>query len=278
MMYRVDFLASYEGEGTTEGVDGADPAGTPAAAAAAAQAAANKGGRTFTQEEVNKFLADDRRKHSERYQSLESSYQEVLKTQNLTKEERERLEQQLDDLRKQHRTKEQQLALDKKEAEEAHHKEVEALRKEKTVWEQRYTESTIVQALQSAAIKHEAFNPNQIIVQLRGQTKLVDKLDHAGKTTGQLIPMVEMTVKNESSGASEQLQMTPDEAVEYMKKNPEQWGNFFRNNVREGIGSISATGGAMTGNGTVDHTRLNDEQWFKLRKENPAALGLKGRR
>ncbi len=276
MTYWVNFLASYEGDDTNDNGD-ADSAAA-AAANANANANANKNGRVFTQEEVNKFLADDRRKHTEKYQSLEGSYQELLKNQGLSQEDRDRLEQQLDDLRKQHRTKEQQLAFEKKEAEEKYQKEVEVLRKEKTTWEARYTESTIVQALQAAAIKHEAFNPQQVIVQLRGQTKLTDKLDHAGKPTGQLVPMVEMVVKNESSGVSEQLQMTPDEAVEYMKKNPEQWGNFFRSNVREGIGSISATGGALTGDGTVDHSRLTDEQWFKLRKENPAALGLKGRR
>lgn len=275
MTYWVNFLASYEGEETPAGGD--IPAGV-ADANANANAAAGKGLRTFTQDEVNKFLADDRRKHTEKYQSLESSYQELLKNQGLSQEDRDRLEQQLDDLRKQHRTKEQQLAYEKKEAEEKFQKEVEGLKKEKTIWEQRFTESTIMQALQSAAIKHEAFNPQQIIVQLRGHTKLTEKMDHAGKPTGQLVPMVEMTVRNEDSGVTEQLQMTPDEAVEYMKKNPEQWGNFFRSNVREGIGAISATGGALTGDGNVDHRKLTDEQWFKLRKDNPGALGLKNRR
>ena len=89
--------------------------------------------------------------------------------------------------------------------------------------------------------------------------------------------MVTMTVKNGETGVSERLQMTPDEAVEYMKKNPAQWGNFFKNNIREGIGSTNATGGALTGSGNVDHSRLSDDQWFELRKKNPAALGLKPR-
>ena len=35
-------------------------------------------------------------------------------------------------------------------------------------WESLYKESTIDRALQDAAIKHEAFNPAQIITQLRG--------------------------------------------------------------------------------------------------------------
>ncbi len=291
MLVKFKFLAAFEGnnDGSAGGNSGGDGgaggigdsagagAGNGLGAGGSAGSGAGKGGRTFTQEEVNKFLADDRRKHTEKYTALEKSYQDLLENQNLSKEERTRLEDQLEDLRKQQRTKEQQLAYEKKQAEEKYQAELKQWQEKAGTWESRYTESTITQALQSAAIKHDAFNPQQVIVQLRNQTKLVEKLDHVGKPTGKLVPMVEMSVKNEDSGAVEQLQMTPDEAVEYMKKNPEQWGNFFRHNIREGIGSSSATG-AFAGDGTVDHSKLSDEQWFKLRKENPAALGLKNRR
>lgn len=275
------FVACYEGDSTPDGLnvnvgdqggdggsgDGGDGKGGDA----------GKGGnRAFTQEDLNRFLAEDRRKHKEKIESLERSYQELLANKSLDAEERTRLEASLEDLRKQYRTKEERLAQEKKQVEEKWQKQYEDERKKASLWENRYTESTIQQALQAAAIKHDAYNPQQVIVQLRSQTKLTEKLDMNGKPTGMLVPMVEMTVKNSDTGASETLQMTPDEAVEHMKKNPGEWGNFFKNNVRDGIGSSSATG-AMTGDGTVDHTRLTDEQWFKLRKENPAALGLKNR-
>lgn len=240
----------------------------------------------FTTDDMNRIvqerLAKDRKKREEEFQqqvkSLETKYEELLANKSLEAADREKLENQLNDLRKQHRTKEQQLADEKKRLQEEWESKYKTIESKANEWETRYTESTITQALQAAAISHEAYNPQQIIVQLRGQTKLIEKLDSAGKPTGQLQPMVEMTVRNEDSGASEQLQMTPDEAVEYMKKNPGEWGNFFRNNIREGIGSSPATGGAVTGDGTVDHTKLTDEQWFKLRKENPAALGMNYRR
>ena len=51
-----------------------------------------------------------------------------------------------------------------------------------------------------------------------------------------------------------------------MKKNPERYGGFFKNNIREGIGGTSATGGGMSGDGTVDLTKISDAQYFKLRK------------
>ena len=290
MFLFVDLLASFDDVDGDDGNDGDD--GGAAANAAVQQAAAAKakdGGdsdeRLFNQDDVNRFvqerLAKDRKKRDTENQahvaSLEAKFEELLANKSLDTEEKDRLEVQLEDLRKQNRTKEQQAAHDKKASDEEWEEKYKTAVSNGTEWENRYTESTITQALQSAAISHEAYNPQQIIVQLRSQTKLIDKMDSAGKPTGQLVPMVEMTVKNADSGAAETLQMTPDEAVEYMKKSPDEWGNFFRNNIREGIGSSSATGGGLTGDGNVDHTKLTDEQWFKMRKENPEALGMKAR-
>lgn len=276
------FVACYEGDSTPDGLNvnigdqGGDSGAGDGGDTGKGGDAGKGGNRSFTQEDLNRFLAEDRRKHKEKMEALENSYKELLANKSLDAEERTRLEASLEDLRKQYRTKEERLAQEKKQAEEKWQKQYEDERKKASLWENRYTESTIQQALQAAAIKHDAYNPQQVIVQLRSQTKLTEKLDMNGKPTGLLVPMVEMTVKNSDTGASETLQMTPDEAVEHMKKNPGEWGNFFKNNVRDGIGSSSATG-AMTGDGTVDHTRLTDDQWFKLRKENPAALGLKNR-
>lgn len=256
------------------------PAATPPAAPPAADPPSQPpaGEKTFSQEDLNRILAEDRRKHQEKYQSLDSSYQELLKNQNLTTEERDRLQKDYEELQARHRTKEQQAAHERKLYEEAKETELKEFREAATLWETRFTESTINQALQGAAIKHEAWNPDQVIVHLRGKTELVDEKDSQGNVTGNLVPMVNMTVLNEDTGVSEKLMMTPDEAVEYMKKTQEHY-NFFKNNIREGIGSPNATGGANTGpNGTVDHTRLTDDQWFKLRKENPAALGLERKR
>ncbi len=76
------------------------------------------GDRTFTQEEVNKFLASDRRKHQERYEALEGSYQKLLENESLSKDERNKLEESLENLRAQYRTKEQQAAHERKQLEE----------------------------------------------------------------------------------------------------------------------------------------------------------------
>lgn len=276
MTYFVNFLAAFEGD------DSGNPGDTPPVNPGGEPNAGANAGKSFTEEDVNRIvqerLAKDRKNRDETYKKqvtdLETKYEELLQNKSLESKDREKLEAQLEDLRKQHRTKEQQLAYEKKQAEEEWQSKYEEVFKQAKSWEERYTESTIERALYDAAVEHDAWKPKQILVQLRGQTALKEQVDSNGKPTGRLVPMVEMTVHNADSGVSEQLQMTPGEAVEYMKKNPEEWGNMFKNNIREGIGSNSATGGAMAGDGTIDHTKLTDEQYFKLRKENPAALGI----
>ena len=278
----VPFLASYEGEGEGDAGAGEGDAGAGVGAGAGAGAGAGDE-KKFTQEDLNRIAAQNKRtlqdqlKATEaKYSTLETSYQELLQNQNLTNDEREGLQTQLSDLQKQFRTKEQQLAFEKKQAEDAANATIDSLREASTIWEQRYTDTTIRTELQSAAVKYNAYNPDQIIVQLRGNTKLVEQVDGAGKPTGQLKPMVEMTVTNDE-GAPEVLQMTPDEAVAHMQKTPELWGNLFANNIREGIGSSSATG-AMSGDGKVDHTKMTDEQYFAQREKDRTALGLKAQK
>ena len=281
-IYLVNYLAAFETNDDNDDAAAADAAAAQAAAdAAVAEAqkkAADEGEKMLSQTEVNKIVADEKRKYQQKYEQLEKSYEDRLKDQAISDDERLALEKQLEDIQARNRTKEQQAAHERKQSEEAYKNQLEEATNKAKTWEQRYTESTIQRELQAAAIAHDAYNPDQIVVQLRSQTSLVEQLDGNGKPTGQIVPMVEMSVKNEDSGTTEKLQMTPEEAVEYMQKNPERWGNFFKNNIREGIGSSSATGGTFTGDGTVDVTKLSDKQYFELREKNPAALGLKARK
>jgi len=285
-LYWVDLLASFDNEdGSDAGDSGAgSDAGSDSflgddSSGDDGSSSDDGSGRQFTQADLNRFLADDRRKteakFKDKFDKLENSYQEALNNNKLSDGDRQELENQLEDLRARHRTKEQQLAHEKKKAEAEASQRIKELEERAGQWESRFTESTINRELQSAAVEHDAYNPELVVVHLKSHTALEEATDQDGKPTGQLAPMVTMTAKNEDTGVLESLKMTPTEAVEYMKKNPERYGGFFKNNIREGIGSTSATGGAMSGDGTVDVTKLSDEQYFKLRKENPAALGLK---
>ncbi len=60
---------------------------------------------------------------------------------------------------------------------------------------------------------------------------------------------------------------------------PDTWGNLFRSGVVSGIGSGSATGGLMPGQGgKIDVRKLTPTQYREIREKNPELLGLAPKR
>ena len=117
--------ACFEGEGgagdgaaTGEGASAGAAAGAGGTAGAAAGAAAAGGETRFTQDDLNRFLAEDRRKHQVQLQKMESQLNELAKSKSLTEQEHQTLKENLDTIAGQLRTKEQQLTLEKRQLEE----------------------------------------------------------------------------------------------------------------------------------------------------------------
>ena len=110
----------------------------------------------------------------------------------------------------------------------------------------------IERSLSDAARDGDAFAPEQIEAILRPHLSMV-----SGKPT--------VTIG--------QFVMSPGEAVIWMKSQPSRFGNLFRSNVVGGLGGHSAAGGARAGK-HIDVKSLNAEEYRKVRRENPGALGL----
>ena len=276
-------LACYEGEGG-DGLGasvlfGEEPkSGGAAGAGAGAGAGAANVAKVFTQDDLNRFLADDRRKHIQKYESLEGAYKEALENQTLTAEQRAKLQEQLEDVQKRFRSKEQQLEMDKKALEERYTSDTKKLQDSVIIWEAKYKSSVTDRSLLDAAVQNDSFNPMQIVGLLRPMTRMVEQIGDTGQPTGELVPMIDFPDIDTNTGESIMTRRTPEEAVRRMKELPEQYGNLFKSNVVSGIGAGSATGGLSPGaDGRVDPKKLTTEQYIKLRRENPAALGLKGR-
>lgn len=234
----------------------------------------------FDKEQVNKIvqdrLAKDRKKNDEKFKSLEKSYKDLLANQALSQEERDRLEQQLDDLQKQHRTKEEQAKHEKKQLQERYENELQEHKEAAAKWEMQHKEFLIERSLLDAAVASDAFMPDQIYDVVRKWTKLVDAVDENGKLTGQLKPMVDLPDVDADTGKSIITQRTPMEAIERLK---ELQPNLFKPNVVPGVGGNSSTGGVQPGaDGRIDQSELTTEQWMKLYKEDPTKLGLRGRK
>jgi hypothetical protein len=246
----------------------------------AAEDAAVAREKAFNQDDVNKFLADDRRKHNDKYSKLEQTYKTMLADKNLATETKSKLELELQDLQKTFRTKAQQADYERKQVEEKLTSEMSGYKESATRWEGMYKDSVIQRSLQDAAIGGEAFNPLQIVNLLRGNTTMRPAMDPEGvEIPNEMIPMIDFPDKDDTTGESVTTLRTPQEAVQRMKELPEQFGNLFRANVVSGIGAGAATGGVTSGEGgRVDVSKLSTEQYRRMRKENPEALGLRPQR
>jgi hypothetical protein len=270
-------LACYEGDGTGDG----DGAGEGNGIVGDDTDGAEKGTRTFTQEQVNKYLADDRRKTEAKYkvqfERAEKTYNDLLTNKNLSDADRARLEESLEDVRKQMRTKEQQSAHEKKQLEDQYTTRLTDAEKRASEWESRFREAQIVRALQDAAVVNDAYNTQQVVRLLRPMAKMVEEVDEkTGKGTGEYNVVVDL---DDLSTEDKPIvtQHTPDGAVKRMKDVPALYGNLFKSNVVSGIGANSATGGLMPGaKGNLDLERIAQDPklYRKIRAEHPEWLGL----
>lgn len=282
-------ISCFDGDGDDAAAAAATAAAAKATAdaAAAAAAAAKAGdgdpGQTFNKDDVNKIveerLARDRSnreaKHQEKYKDLESRYTELLDNENLGEEQRTKLTGQLEDVRGQLRTKEQEAAHKRKILQDEHDVELTTAKKSAETWESRFRESSITRELQDAAISNDAYEASQIVALLRPMTKLVEVVNEANnEPTGDYKTVVNFPDVDEKDQPV-MTQRTPAEAVKRMKEVPKS-ANLFKSNIVAGVGAGNATGGGTPGsNGLVDVRKLTTEQYMKLRKEQPELLGLK---
>lgn len=224
-------------------------------------------GVTFSpeqQEKMNKIYAEEKRKHQQQYKAIETRLQETLNTAKLSQDERAKLEETLDGVRKELLTKEEKAKHEKRKLEEEYTGKIADLERRASSAEQRYTESVVHRSLLDAAVLGDAFNPEIVVTVLKQHVKMendqvvIDFPDEEAETRNPIIT-----------------RRTPADAVARMKELTDKYGGLFKSNIVSGVGGSSATGGLTPGaNGRVDVTKLSPEQYRKIRKENPELLGL----
>jgi hypothetical protein len=270
--------------------EGAGDAGTAVDEGTAADAGGDEGqsaaaqSKTFTQEQLNEILAADRRKHqeqtkkvAEQAKNMESRLQKLISDKNTSDAQRASLEADLEDLRASQRSEAEQREHLAKKAKEEHENALNNLKSEAQQWESLFKQTQIQRTLLDAGIKHDAFDPEQIVVHLQSKTEMKPVKDSDGNVVpGRFEPKTAVEVKEES-GEVLTAWKSPDEAVELMKNNPDKFGNLFRNAVIAGIGGGTA---ASTGKNSVgvDPSKLSISEKARRFKEDPESLGLKPKR
>lgn len=258
----IPFVSVHEGE---EGGSGADDPGSGEGAGAAEPAEKptvttnSELPKSFSQDEVNTLLAKEKREWQEKNKKALSELEQVRKNFAGTKEEKERLEKQIEQIRLDSMTAEERANAEKerlrKEAEGAK-KELEA---DRDLWMNRYTDSTIARALTDAAVEEKAITPEPILAILRSNTRLMPVIDkESGKETGELVPKTRLKTVNDKKEPVT-LDLSPREAVAKMKEE-RRYQHLFAGDKNSGLGGNQATGAS---DDIEDVKRMNPEQYRK---------------
>jgi hypothetical protein len=219
----------------------------------------------FSQDQVNKFLAEERRKLQKANERTVQQLEALRKNASLTEQEKISLEERIETIKNEFLSKEQIQQKELQKAQKKQKEEIETVQKEVGKWKNLYEETTVENSLLGAAASDpDVFNPRQILELLRPRTRLVEELDEeSGKPTGRFTPRVRLPGKDKD-GNNITLELVPGEAVKQLKENTTEYGNLFKSNVIKGVG----------GNNSGDTRKSNDPPeepgaFRAWRKQNP---------
>jgi hypothetical protein len=197
--------------------------------------------KSFSQEELNKILAAERRKHQATANKAIEEAQALRARAQLTQQERGELDERLEQLKSELLTKEQQAKRNADRLKQKHQDEISSLTSERDTWQKRYTSATIERAIIDAAAENNAFRPQQIVAILGSDTRLVEALDDEGNATGNLSPKVRFADKDKE-GKPVILELSPSDAVKRMKE-MDDYLNLFKGEGTSGVGLRSHPSG-----------------------------------
>lgn len=214
------------------------------------------------QKELNRILAGEKKKHQKVVQKAVDEANALRSKAQLTANERSELDNRLEQIQNQMRTKEEQAKRAQAKLEEEYTTEKATLVADRDTWKGLFTKSTIERSITDAAASNNAFSPGQIVAILGPNTTLVAVLDEEGKPTGDLEPKVRFRTKDKE-GKPVTLDLSPSESVKRMK-DEEEYLNLFRGEGSGGAGLRSQPGGKKA---DVSQLAKDPAAYRKARKE-----------
>lgn len=251
-MYKLNMLLATPWYTVAEGEDEAakKAAEEKAAADAAAAEAAKKeeeakksGVKLFTQDEVNKIMADNKRALQARNEALIKELETLKKGGNLSAEQKVQLEGRIETLQNELLTKEELSKKENEKLKKESQKALEAATKERDEWRNRFTTATIQRTITDAAVENKAINPRQIVAILQQKANLAPVTDAEGNPTGELVPKVKFET-NDKDGKPVTIDITIPEAVKQMK-DMDEYLNLFQGEGTSGLGAGSKSSGKV---------------------------------
>jgi hypothetical protein len=227
------------------------------------------GNQTFTQDQLNKYLAEEKRKWQNTQKDLVSQLEQIKQTATLTQQQRDELQQQIDAITAQYTTKEEQAKQEREKLEKTWNKKEKELASERDQWKSQYSSLYIDIEIRKAATKNNAYSEDQMVDYLGPRAKLSPEVGEDGKPTGKFVPTITFQ-DADKDGKSITLELSIPDAIKRMKELPERFGNFFKAEGSGGIGSHNrpgVPGNALASGFDPKWTPEQYREWRKKRKE-----------
>lgn len=240
------YTPAYEGEGTGDAGAGAGAGAgdDPGKGAGSGEQTLDWAPGQKIPDELQAKLNSIVKKEKEAARALNEKMMQELeamrKRSDYSEREREELDTRITELQEQLMTKEELARKRQEQLAKEHETKLTSVTQERDGWKNRYVNTRIENELTSAAVKHKAYNPGQIITLLRNSSTLVETMDDDGKPNGHAI---EISVPSkDKDGKNITLKLTPDEAVKHISELPEHQ-NLFESDGSGGLGRSNQRGG-----------------------------------
>ncbi len=198
-----------------------------------------KPGKVFNQEEVNRLLAEDRRKSQKNREEMINQLTTLRDSVNLSEEEKQGLAKRIEQLQNETLSVQELAKKEKEKIVKEFDREKSKIVSERDSWKTLYSEEKIVREIQDAAIDNKAISAVQIVNFLRPNTRLVEELKD-GRPTGKWVTRTTFYDKDEK-GEPLTLELSVTEAVKRMSEMTEHW-NLFNSGANGGLGSFNLAG------------------------------------
>lgn len=238
------------GNGTTKTDDGNKPTGE----------------KIFTQDDLNKHLANNKRELREKVETLTAELEALQGKSSANSKERAEFAAKIEELNSQLLTKDELAKKEQDKLKKQKEEEVSNIRAESQKWENKYKTTMINNAIISAA--NDAFNPGQVLAILSPTSKL-DPIIENGEETGNYKVLVDLSI-TDKDGKQKKLTLSPAEAIKEMSESPEYF-NLFKSAATGGVGKNTFS----RGNTTTTAQKLaaeNPQLYIKKRNEGKVNL------
>lgn len=217
----------------------------------------------FTQKQVNKMLAEDRRKHEDRIKQAVEQLETAKKAKGLSDKERTEMQSKIEDLNNSLMTKEQLAKKELEKKDKEYKQQLDTVDQEKIFWQSEYSKETAKNQILSSVQEYKGVRSEQFVELLMPKTRLVELVGDDGKGLKKFVHKIKYLTKNDKNEEVE-LDLTIPETIKRMKEEPERFGNLFESGFQGGLG-----GGGSNGGGSLNGDRPpNDPEAYRAWRKN----------